>query len=93
MFSRPYNRLTQISPERLMRALPDHINVYSALYVHTWLNQLTDSCPDRTSTYPALHGLTVAELPYPILSRSDFYLPDRTWPPYPSSLSDRVTLR
>lgn len=43
------DRLTWISPEqliwssseRLTRALPDRINAYAALYVHTWLNHLT----------------------------------------------------
>jgi hypothetical protein len=85
--------LTQTSPECLIRALPDRINAYPALYVHTrpnWLNRffsrLDFYLPGLTRSYPA-------ELPYPIFSRSDFCLPYRTRPPYPTSLSNRVTLR
>jgi hypothetical protein len=46
---------------------------------------LPDSSSDQTSTYPT-------ELPYLIFSRSNFCLPDRTWPPYLTSLPDRVIL-
>jgi hypothetical protein len=48
---------------------------------------LPNSSPDRTSTYPIVPD-HLTRLPYPILSRSDFWLPDRTRPPYPTSLPD-----
>jgi hypothetical protein len=52
-------------PDPHPNALSDRINVYPALYVHTWPNHLTR-----------------------FFSRSNFYLPDRTRPPYPTSLPD-----
>jgi hypothetical protein len=47
---------------------------------------LPDSSPDLTSTYPA-------ELSYPMSSRSNFYLPSHTRPPYLISLPGRVPPR
>jgi hypothetical protein len=89
--------LPESCPDSLLdphpNALYDRINVYSALYVHTWSNHLIQFfsrsdfyLPDFTRSYPT-------ELPYPIFSWSDFYLPDRTRPPYPTSLPGRVILR
>jgi hypothetical protein len=50
---------------------------------------LPDSSPNWTSIYSALHSLTWSNH----LTQSDFYLPNRTRPPYPTFLPDRVTLR
>jgi hypothetical protein len=85
------NWLTQISPEQLtrsspkclIRALSHHINVYPVLYVHTRLNHLTRFFSRSDFYLPGLTRSYPTELPYPILSRSDFCLPDRTWPTYP----------
>jgi hypothetical protein len=79
-------------PELHPSALPDRINTYLALYVHTRPNCLTRFIsqsdfylPDLTWSYPA-------ELPYSVFSQSDFCLSDCIRPPYPTSLPDRVTL-
>jgi hypothetical protein len=62
-------QLTRSSPECLIRALSDRINVYPALYVHTRPNYFTR-----------------------FFSRSDFQLPDRTRPPYPTSSPDHFSI-
>jgi hypothetical protein len=46
---------------------------------------LPDSSPDQTSTYQTL--------PYPISSQPDICLPDRTRPPYSTSIPSKVTPR
>jgi hypothetical protein len=56
---------------------------------------LPDSSPDRTYTYPALHGLTRLNYLTQFFSRLDFYLPGLTWSypielPYPIS-SDQTS--
>jgi hypothetical protein len=63
--SSAYPNLAQTAYPNFTRALPDHINAYPALYVHTRPYTfipgqiiLLDSSPGRTSTYLALHGLT-----------------------------------
>jgi hypothetical protein len=68
-FSSLPGQLTRSSPEYLIRALSDRINVYPTLYVHTRLNFFTW-----------------------FFSRSDFYLPDRTQPLYPTSLPDHFPI-
>jgi hypothetical protein len=86
--SRP-NSLSDLHPSALL----DRINAYPALYSHTWLNHLTRFF-SRSNFY--LHGLTRSYptgLPYLIFPRSDFFLPDRTWPPYLTSLPGQVTIR
>jgi hypothetical protein len=86
-------QLTRSSSECLIQALFDHINVYSTLYVHTRPNLLTRFFSQSDFYLPSLTRSYPTELPYPILSRSDFCLPDRTQPPYLTSLPDRITLR
>jgi hypothetical protein len=84
------DRLTRRSLEQLTRTPPKPYPIASMLTrLYTFISYritLPDSSPDRTSTYPS-------RLPYPISSRSNFCLPDRTRPPYPTSLPGRVTPR
>jgi hypothetical protein len=86
--SRP-NSLPELHPS----ALPDRINAYPALYVHTRPNYLTRFFSRSDFYLPGFTRSYPAGLPYPIFSRLDFCLPDRTWPPYPTSLPSRITLR
>jgi hypothetical protein len=71
---------------------PDQTSTYSALHDLTRPNYLTRSFLDQISAYPIIPG-HLTQLPYPILSRSDFYLPDRIRSPYPTFLPGQVTLR
>jgi hypothetical protein len=94
-------RLTQISPEqlirnsfkRLTRALADRINAYPALYIHTLLSYLTRFFSQSNFYLPGLTRSYLAELPYSIFSRLDFCLPNHTRPPFLTSSLGRVTLR
>jgi hypothetical protein len=79
-----YLNPTRTPLKHLTRALPNHINAYPALYVHTWPNYLTRFF-SRSDFY--LLGLTrsyPAELPYMtplsirlLLTRPYTVLPDR----------------
>jgi hypothetical protein len=74
------------SPESCLNCLPEpHLStlpepdpitsMLTQLYMFTsgWIT-LSNSSPDRTSTYPALYGLTRPNYPTRFLSRSNFYL-------------------
>jgi hypothetical protein len=89
------DRLTRIPPKQLAwtppncltRALPNHINVYPALYVHTQPNYLTRFFSRSDFYLPSLTRSYPAELPYPILLPIKLLLtqPYTVWP-------DRITL-
>jgi hypothetical protein len=95
------DRLTRISPEQLIRsssehftrALPDGINAYLVKYIHTRPNHITRFFSRSDFYLPSLTRSYPAELPYPIFSRLDICLPDRTRPPHPTFLPGRVRLR
>jgi hypothetical protein len=89
------DRLTRISPEqltrtpakRLTRALPDRINAYPVLYVHTRPNYFTRFFPRTFFYLPSLTQSYPAELPYPILLLIRLLL-NRS---YPATLPDFLT--
>jgi hypothetical protein len=89
------DRLTRFSPEQLTRtplehltwALPDCINAYPALYVHTWPNYLTRFFSQSGFYSLGLTWSYPAELPYPILLLIGLLL---TWS-YPATLPNFLT--
>jgi hypothetical protein len=79
-------RLKVLTP--LWNRTPLQFRPASSFFFLSLHRQLTQSLSDRINVYPALYVHTQLISFTRFFSRSDFYLPDRTQPPYPTSLPD-----
>jgi hypothetical protein len=90
-------RLKVLTP--LWTRTPLHVGPASSIFFLSLLGQLTRSSlecliralSDRSNVYSALYVHTRPNYFTRFFSRSDFYLPDHTRPPYPTSLPDRTS--
>jgi hypothetical protein len=80
-----------VLPNALLESLPEpYPSMSPKILPEHLLEFYPDTYPIRlTQPYPIAYP---AELPYPTFSRLDFCLPDRTRPPYLTSLPGRETL-
>jgi hypothetical protein len=78
----------------LHRESPDMILGDKPLISEVVLSQcLIRALSNHINVYPALYVHTRSNHLTRFFSRSDFYLPDHTWPPFPASIPDPFPIR